>query len=74
MGDGWIELERPLQYDIRPAWQVWVYRFEMSLQHSGYEDFTVLFKHGEWGGGAGALRSCCCLWLLLPRPPAGAAL
>ena len=59
VGDGWIELERPLQYDIQIAWQVWVYRFETPLQHSGYEDFTILFKHGACvSRGACALPSC----------------
>ena len=58
VGDGWIELERPLQYDIQTAWQVWVYRFETPLQHSGYEDFTIVFKHGECVSG-GACASHC---------------
>lgn len=102
VGSGWIELERPLPYDLRPEWQVRlacppprqspprlpsslllyapfilgaapalnllrgvllclqlpappcfcalqvaVYSFEHSVQHVGYEDFTVEFQWGE---------------------------
>lgn len=45
VGPGWVELERPLLYDIRPEWQVYIYSFETPLQHVGYEDFTVQFEH-----------------------------
>ncbi|KAL4427839.1 hypothetical protein ABPG75_001928 [Micractinium tetrahymenae] len=39
----WIELERPLLYDLRLEWEPGVYSFEQAVQHSGWEDFTVNF-------------------------------
>ncbi|KAL4423187.1 hypothetical protein ABPG77_000320 [Micractinium sp. CCAP 211/92] len=45
VGPGWVELERPLLYDVKPEWQVYIYSFETPLQHVGYEDFTVEFQH-----------------------------
>lgn len=45
VGNGWIEFERPLPYDVCLAWQPAIYEFAPPLQHSGFEHFTVQFKH-----------------------------
>ncbi|KAL4458884.1 hypothetical protein ABPG75_013749 [Micractinium tetrahymenae] len=50
VGPGWVELERPLLYDVRPEWQVYIYSFETPLQHVGYENFTVEFQHDVYPG------------------------
>ncbi|EFN53345.1 hypothetical protein CHLNCDRAFT_137073 [Chlorella variabilis] len=70
VGSGWIELERPLPYDLRPEWQVAVYSFEHSVQHVGYEDFTVEFQwdtypahFGAKGYNAFRFQSCANAWI-----------
>lgn len=59
VGPTWIELERPLPYDLRMEWRPAVYTFATPLQHSGFEDFTVKFKWGEWGGRGTVPASSC---------------
>ncbi|KAL4433787.1 hypothetical protein ABPG75_000228 [Micractinium tetrahymenae] len=44
VGDGWVELERPLPYDVRLGWEPALYSFATPLQHSGFEGFTVDFQ------------------------------
>jgi len=45
-GPGWIELERPLTYDLRMHWKPHLFLYAPTTQHSGFEDFTIQFKHG----------------------------
>ncbi|PRW61133.1 polyadenylate-binding 4 [Chlorella sorokiniana] len=42
-GADWLQLERPLPYDLRVRWQVWVYQFYASVQHSGIENLAIQF-------------------------------
>ncbi|PSC76403.1 Zinc finger CCCH domain-containing 64 [Micractinium conductrix] len=48
VGPGWVELERPLLYNIVPEWEVSVYSFQASVQHSGFEGFTIEFQLGPY--------------------------
>ncbi|EFN53344.1 hypothetical protein CHLNCDRAFT_137072 [Chlorella variabilis] len=42
-GSNWIQLSRPLPYNLRTRWQVHVYQIYASVQHSGIENFTFKF-------------------------------
>ena len=63
-GPGWIQLQRPLPYNLRTRWQVHVYQFYATVQHSGVEDMTFKFP---WGEQACALRRAATL--RSPRRP-----
>ncbi|KAL4435853.1 hypothetical protein ABPG77_000615 [Micractinium sp. CCAP 211/92] len=43
VGEGWIELERPLPLDLHVDWQVEVHEFKQAVQHSGWEGLTLHF-------------------------------
>lgn len=45
-GASWIELERPLIYDLRLHWEPHIFEYAPTVQHSGLEGFTVQFAHG----------------------------
>lgn len=47
MGDGWIEFDRAVPYDLRLGWQPVVHAFAPTLEHSGFEGFTVMFPWSE---------------------------
>ncbi|KAL4458886.1 hypothetical protein ABPG75_013751 [Micractinium tetrahymenae] len=47
-GQSWLELERPLNYDLRLHWKPYIYSFNPEVQHSGFEGFTVLFANGPY--------------------------
>ena len=49
MGDGWIEFDRAVPYDLRLGWQPVVHAFAPTLEHSGFEGFTVMFPWSERG-------------------------
>ncbi|KAL4458888.1 hypothetical protein ABPG75_013753 [Micractinium tetrahymenae] len=60
IGNGWIELERPLPWDLREKWSPVLHTFAPSVQNSGLEGFTVEFPWGPfpehfWAGGANAI-------------------
>ncbi|PSC77016.1 band 7 isoform A [Micractinium conductrix] len=60
IGDGWIELERPLPWDLRRKWQPVLHAFAPSVQHSGLEGFTIEFDWTPFpdhffAGGANAI-------------------
>ncbi|PSC67722.1 band 7 [Micractinium conductrix] len=70
VGPTWIELERPLPYDLRMEWRPAVYTFATPLQHSGFEDFTVKFKWDKYpahmkayGYNAFWLYGCANSWV-----------
>lgn len=44
-GANWIKFERPLPYNIRTRWQVHVYNYYSTVQHSGIENLTLKFAH-----------------------------
>lgn len=47
VGDGWIDIDRPLPIDLRLRWEPALYTYAPSVQHSGIEGFTFEFKWGE---------------------------
>lgn len=48
VGEGWVELERPLAHEVRMEWRPEVHALTNSVQNVGIEDFTMHFKHGEY--------------------------
>ena len=63
VGPGWVQLDRPLPYDLRTAWQPGVYAFTQYVQHSGWEDFTIINQFGERRPGSAST------WLRCPHTP-----
>lgn len=47
-GSNWVELERPLSYDLRLHWKPYIYSYDPEVQHSGFQGFTVLFANGTY--------------------------
>ncbi|KAL4458885.1 hypothetical protein ABPG75_013750 [Micractinium tetrahymenae] len=45
VGQGYIELERPVPWDLRTEWQPVVHKFASTTQHSGVERLTIQFRH-----------------------------
>lgn len=48
VGANWIELERPLGFDVRPGWSPLVENLATKVVNSGLEDFTIKFKWSEF--------------------------
>ncbi|KAI7840897.1 hypothetical protein COHA_005425 [Chlorella ohadii] len=43
VGNGYVEFERPLPYDVRTKWEPVLHRFAPSLVESGFEGFSMVF-------------------------------
>jgi hypothetical protein len=43
-GDGWIDTDRPLPIELRPAWTPVIVPFASTASESGLEHFTIQFK------------------------------
>ncbi|EFN53338.1 hypothetical protein CHLNCDRAFT_137066 [Chlorella variabilis] len=70
VGDGWIELERPLPWDMREQWAPVLHRFAPTVQNSGLEGFTVEFAWSTFpshfsaqGANAIALYDAANCWV-----------
>ncbi|KAL4419158.1 hypothetical protein ABPG77_009134 [Micractinium sp. CCAP 211/92] len=44
VGDGWIDIDRPLPIDLRLRWNPAIYAYAPTVQHSGIEDLTFQFR------------------------------
>ena len=55
MGDGWVELERPLPYNVRPEWRAQLHRYNATVQDSGIQDLSIKFEWSECLGGSGGV-------------------
>ncbi|EFN56876.1 hypothetical protein CHLNCDRAFT_144516 [Chlorella variabilis] len=49
IGEGWVELDRPMSFAVREWWKGVVHVEQPSLQDAGMEKLTIRFKHSMFG-------------------------
>lgn len=69
-GDGWIDIDRPLPIELRPAWTPVIVPFASTASGSGLEQFTIQFKWDTYdshfdakGYNAVAVYDCNNCWV-----------
>jgi hypothetical protein len=51
MGKGFVKLERPLPYDVRPLWRPQLHRFQPRMTGVGVQDLSIEFPDTQYRVG-----------------------